>query len=155
MWTRASNKRCYSTKFFPKKLILRLFSCMNSCSIAMRSTWSINCLWTCKNILWFKCFWLSLFVKYFFSRRRHENDRSAVALTFVLSSQARRQDFAAGVATAPCWRRLCVKYSGKSRTVLQIALKAWALKAGAGGPCPLNFEFWHFSIAFLAKMVVF
>ena len=33
----------------------------------------------CKHILWFKCFWLSLFVKQLFSRRRHENDRSAVA----------------------------------------------------------------------------
>jgi len=30
---------------------MRSFSAMNSCIIAMRPTWSINCLWMCKNIL--------------------------------------------------------------------------------------------------------
>jgi len=66
MWARPSNNRCYGAMVqnsFQKSLILRSFSAMNSCSIARRSTWSINCLWMCKSILWFKFFCLSLFVK--------------------------------------------------------------------------------------------
>ena len=65
MWTRPNNNRCYSATVqnsFQKSLILRSLSAMNSCSIAMRSTWSINCLWMCKNILWFKGVLFSLFV---------------------------------------------------------------------------------------------
>ena len=66
MWAHPSNNRCYGATVqnsFQKSLILRSFSAMNFCSIATRSTWSINCLWMCKNILWFKWAWLSLFVK--------------------------------------------------------------------------------------------